>query len=104
MVYAEVSVNSPVAQRRTFSYSVPPGLEIGVGQAVWATFGNKTLQGIVLELTPHPAVEKTRDLAGIIEPPLTIFPHHVDLARWTSDYYLSPLFDAVSLMLPPGFE
>jgi primosomal protein N' (replication factor Y) len=28
----------------------------------------------------------------------------VQLARWISRYYLSPLFDAVALMLPPGFE
>jgi primosomal protein N' (replication factor Y) len=26
------------------------------------------------------------------------------LARWISQYYLSPIFDAVALMLPPGFE
>jgi primosomal protein N' (replication factor Y) len=26
------------------------------------------------------------------------------LARWISEHYLSPLFDAVALMLPPGFE
>ena len=28
----------------------------------------------------------------------------VDLALWLSKHYLSPLFDAVALMLPPGFE
>ena len=47
MGYAEVSVNSPVAQRRTFSYAIPPGLDIDVGQAVWVPFGDKLLQGIV---------------------------------------------------------
>jgi primosomal protein N' (replication factor Y) len=28
----------------------------------------------------------------------------VELARWISDYYLCPLYEAVSLMLPPGFS
>jgi primosomal protein N' (replication factor Y) len=28
----------------------------------------------------------------------------VELAQWLSDYYLCPIFDAVALMLPPGFE
>ena len=26
------------------------------------------------------------------------------LAQWISEYYFAPLFDALSLMLPPGFE
>ena len=104
MRYAEVSVNSPIAQRQTFSYSIPSGLSIEVGQAVWVPFGNKLLQGIVLELRDYPAVEETREIAGIIEPRPILSLSHVSLARWISEYYLSPLFDAVALMLPPGFE
>ncbi|MCL0091347.1 primosomal protein N' [Dehalococcoidales bacterium] len=104
MRYAEVSVNSPIAQRRTFSYAIPPGLSINIGQAVWVPFGDKLLQGIVLELSPYPAVEETREIAGIIEPRPLLSPSQVLLARWISEHYLSPLFDAVALMLPPGFE
>jgi len=104
MRYAEVSVNSPIAQRQTFSYSLPPGLGVDIGQAVWVPFGDKLLQGVVLELNPHPAVEETKDIAGVIEPRPILSPAHVRLARWISRYYLSPLFDAVALMLPPGFE
>ncbi len=104
MRYAEVSVNSPIAHRRTFSYSMPSGLNIDVGQAVWVPFGDKLLQGIVLELSPYPAVAETREITGVIEPPHILSPAHVLLSRWISEYYLSPLFDAVALMLPPGFE
>ncbi len=104
MRYAEVSVNSPIAQRRTFSYRVPDGLDIGIGQAVWVPFGEKTLQGIVLELTSSPAVEETRDISGIIDPVPLLSPVQVEVARWISRYYLTPLFEAVALMLPPGFE
>jgi primosomal protein N' (replication factor Y) len=104
MGYAEVSVNSPVAQRRTFSYAIPSGLNIDVGQAVWVPFGDKLLQGIVLQLTEHPAVEETREITGVIESRPLLSPPRILLARWLSEYYLSPLFDAVALMLPPGFE
>ncbi|MFC1864592.1 primosomal protein N' [Chloroflexota bacterium] len=104
MGYAEVCVNSPVAQRRAFSYAIPPALSIDVGQAVWVPFGEKLLQGIVLELSDYPAVEDTREIAGIIEPHPVLSPAHVSLAYWLSQHYLSPLFDAVALMLPPGFE
>ena len=34
MKYAEVSVNSPVAQRRAFSYAIPENLDVREGQAV----------------------------------------------------------------------
>ncbi|MBI4187164.1 MAG: primosomal protein N' [Chloroflexi bacterium] len=104
MRYAAVSVNSPAAQRRTFSYAVPPGLSIDVGQAVWVPFGDKVLQGIVLEPEQYPAVEETRDIAGVIEDRPVLSTSRVSLARWLSEHYLSPLFDAVALMLPPGFE
>jgi len=104
MGYAEVSVNSPIAQRRTFSYVVPSGLSIAVGQAVWVPFGDKILQGIVLGLTDYPSVEEAKEIAGVIEPRPLLSPPHVSLAHWISEHYLSPLFDAVALMLPPGFE
>ena len=104
MGYAEVSVNSPIAQRRTFSYAIPSGLTIDVGQAVWVPFGDKLLQGIVLELTDFPSVEETREIAGVIDPHPVLSPARVRLARWVSAHYLSPLFETVALMLPPGFE
>lgn len=104
MGYAEVSVNSPVARRQTFSYAIPPALSVEVGQAVEVPFGDKLLQGIILELTDYPSVAETREIAGIIDSRPLLMPAQVSLARWISECYLSPLFDAVALMLPPGFE
>jgi len=104
MGYAEVCVNSPIAQRRTFSYAIPSGLTIDVGQAVWVPFGDKLLQGIVLELSLYPSVEETREITGVIESRPLLSPPQILLARWLSEHYLSPLFDAVALMLPPGFR
>ncbi|MDD5082264.1 MAG: hypothetical protein PHU08_02700, partial [Dehalococcoidales bacterium] len=104
MRYAEVSVNSPIAQRQTFSYAIPANLDIEVGQAVWVPFGSKTLQGIVIKLSPFPSVEETKDIGGVIEAHPLLSPARVSLALWLSNRYLSPLFEAVALMLPPGFE
>jgi primosomal protein N' (replication factor Y) (superfamily II helicase) len=104
MRYAEVSVNSPIARRMTFSYSIPADLSIQAGQAVWVPFGDKVLQGIVTELTAFPAVPETRDIAGIIDIRPLLSQPHLSLACWISDYYLAPLFDSIALCLPPGFE
>jgi primosomal protein N' (replication factor Y) len=104
MRYAEVSVNSPAAQRRSFSYSVPAGMGICEGQAVLVPFGEKVLQGVVLELSEVPAVADTREIIDVIDSRPVLSPYHLSLACWISGYYLSPMFDAVALMLPPGFE
>ncbi len=104
MSYAEVAVNSPGVQQKTFSYAVPSDIPVTVGHAVWVPFGPKVVQGIVFELTDYPAVEETRDIIGIIDPQPILSPMQVELARWISERYLCPLFDAASLMLPPGFE
>ncbi|MBM3119873.1 MAG: primosomal protein N' [Chloroflexi bacterium] len=104
MKYAEVAVNSPIAQRRSFCYSIPPELKVDLGQAVWVPFGSKTLQGIVVGLSDFPSFEVTKEISSLVAPPSLLSPAQVDIALWISKYYLSPLFDAVSLMLPPGFE
>jgi primosomal protein N' (replication factor Y) len=102
MNYAEVAVNSP-AGRSTFSYAIPARLGISVGQPVKVPFGPRTIQGIVVELTDHPSVETTREIADVVTAHPVLSSLQMQLARWISERYLSPLFDALALMLPPGF-
>jgi len=102
--YAEVSVNSPIARRQTFSYTIPTGLSVDIGRAVWVPFGNRVLQGIVIELSLYPSVEQTREIIGLIDDVPLLSPARIKLARWLSEYYLCPLSDAIAPMLPPGFE
>ena len=104
MKYVEVAVNSPVAQRHSFCYSAPVGLVVDVGQAVWVPFGPKVLQGVIVKLSDYPSVENTKEVTGLITSSPLLSKYQVDLALWLSDHYISPLFDAVALMLPPGFE
>ncbi|MFU8796635.1 MAG: primosomal protein N' [Dehalococcoidia bacterium] len=105
MRYAEVAVNSPRLQRgQTFSYAVPARLEVDIGHAVWVPFGPRTAQGIVVELADRSPVDTTREMAGLVTDDPVLSPLQIRLARWISDRYLSPLFDSLALMLPPGFE
>src|SRR4030042_178398 len=104
MKYAEVAVNSPIAQRRSFCYSIPPRLDVDVGHAVWVPFGSAVLQGIVLGTSDIPSFEVTKEIVSAVTSFPLLSPAHVDLASWLSDYYVAPLFDSLALMLPPGFE
>jgi len=49
-------------------------------------------------------VEETREIAGVIEHLPLLSQPQISLARWISGYYLSPLFNALAPMLPPGFK
>ncbi len=111
MTYAEVAVNAAAPIRQTFTYRIPDSLPAGsqgtqldVGHAVYVPFGSRRLQGVVLEMTETPAFPDARDIEAIIDPEPLLSPERAALARWLSDHYLAPLFDCVSLMLPPGFK
>jgi len=103
MNYAEVAVNSP-GSRSTFCYAIPPGLDISAGQAVWVPFGSRFIQGIVLRLSDEPSVEETKEIAGIVADFSLLSPIQIKLVQWISEHYFAPPFDALALMLPPGFE
>jgi primosomal protein N' (replication factor Y) len=79
-------------------------MSIEVGHAVEVPFGPRVAQGIVVELSDIPSVEDTREITGLLDPQPIISPIHIELARRISNYYLSPISDAVALMTPPGFE
>ncbi len=102
--YAEVAVDAPVNPSRTFSYSIPDRFRLQPGQLVWVPFGRRTLQGMVMELTPAPQVEVTKDILQPVEPAPLLDATALGLAQWLSRYYLCGLFDAVALFLPPGFK
>ncbi len=103
MNYAEVAVNAP-GSRSTFCYAIPPGLHISAGQAVWVPFGARVIQGIVLLLSDEPSVAETKEITGIVTDCPLLSPIQIKLAQWIGEYYFASLFDALSLMLPPGFE
>ena len=104
MKYAEVAVNTLGGHRHAFTYSIPASIQVQVGQGVWVPFGPRKLIGIVTGLVDHSPVDTTRDIDSVIGTLPFVSPERIALARWIADYYLAPLFSAVALMLPPGFE
>ena len=102
--FADVAVDSPVGHARTFTYGIPAHLTAHPGQLVWVPFGTQTLQGIVVELSSAEPDFPTRDILQTVEPGPLLDSHHLRWGWWLSRHYRSPLFAALSLMLPPGFE
>ena len=102
--YADVAVDAPAGHARTFTYAIPPRFTVQPGQLVWVPFGSQTLQGIVVELSAAEPDFATRNILQPVEPAPLLGPEQLQLGQWLSRYYRSPLFAALSLMLPPGFE
>jgi len=119
--YAEVVVRTPLSRkvtsvgessiqedqgrlRRTFHYSIPRALlgEVRVGHLVWVPFGNRHLQGVVVGLGDVSPVEQTKDLVQLLFPEPVFTSVQIELAYWISEYYLSPLDQAIWSMFPPG--
>lgn len=103
MRYAEVAVNSP-GSRSTFCYAIPPHLEVGIGFAVWVPFGSRVFQGIVVQQSNQPSVETTKEIVQCINDRPLLSSWQIELAKWISHYYLSSLYNALALMLPPAFR
>ncbi len=104
MPFAAVAVNAAAPIKQTFTYSIPEGVDARVGHAVYVPFGTRTLQGVVMGLSEISAFPDTREIEALIDPKPLLSPAHAELASWLSEHYLAPLFDCVSLMLPPGFK
>ena len=104
MKFAEVAVDAVVTQARYFSYSVPPSLKVRVGELVIVPFGPRIVLGVVFNLSSTSKVSETRDILGASNAGFVFTETQLKLVKWISSYYLCSLFDAISLMLPPGIR
>ncbi|MBI4340598.1 MAG: primosomal protein N' [Chloroflexi bacterium] len=102
MPYAEVAVDAPIRGTRTFTYSIPPEMTVAPGQMVQVPFGPRMADGVVMRLSEATTIDPVKPIARADELGPVLDPEQLDLAGWISDYYLSPLYDALTLMLPPG--
>ncbi|MDA1004611.1 MAG: hypothetical protein O3B31_14900, partial [Chloroflexi bacterium] len=103
--YVKVAVNSGRPTFMTFSYAIPPGRDVARGDVVHVPFGQRTLQGVVVD-GPVDMPGYDPDAVRPLEPPVAdaprIMPERVRLAAWVRDYYLAPPWEAHALFLPPG--
>jgi primosomal protein N' (replication factor Y) len=102
-IYVEIAVSVPQVQG-VFDYHLPPELEdrVEAGHLVTIPFGKQTVQGVVLQRKPAPAVAETRPVLELVDPAAVLTFHQIELAKSISDQTLSPLFASIELMLPPG--
>ena len=102
--FVRVAVNSGRPTFMAFSYRAPAGRTVQAGEVVHVPFGQRTLQGVVIDgptdLPGYPG--EIRDLEPPIEGAPRLGEIQLSLASWIAGYYLAPPWEAHALMLPPG--
>ena len=100
--YVEVAFNLPL--KRCFTYSLPDGLEAGVGVRVSAPFGKRCLVGCVVAEPAQPpdGVSEIRGVQRAVDKRPLFGEQTLELARWLSEMYMCSLGEALFGMLPGG--
>lgn len=105
---ARIAVLVNTGQRsQLYDYVIPPEYVkvIHEGAKVTVPFGNRPVHGYVFELSAEPETTSPLKPISDLEPEeLWLTPGQINLARWISDYYLSPLATVLETMVPGGFQ
>jgi primosomal protein N' (replication factor Y) len=100
--YVELAFNLPI--KKSFTYSLPEGLEPAVGCRVSAPFGARALTGLVVAMrdAPPQGVGDIREVRRVVDARPLFGEPTLELARWMARMYMCSLGEALSTMLPGG--
>lgn len=104
MMYADVIL--PVPLPGTFTYAVPEGMDVRVGERVLVAFGrSKTYLGIVVRVHQEkPVGYEVKPLLQAVDAAPIVTDVQLRLWAWISDYYLSPVGEVYKAALPAGLK
>lgn len=98
MSFANVAVAAPLFQ--AFTYAVPEGMPIAVGQRVVVPFGRKRRIGYVTELVASAPTMAIKPIEEILDLDPSLSPALMELIQWMSRYYFSPIGELCRGALP----
>ncbi len=103
MRYAGVLIDtSAKALDRSFTYAVPDGMDVQVGDLVCVPFGNRRTEGFILELsdTTELDTQRIRSIDRKLGRQSAILPEMFELMAFMKRRYLCTAVDALRLMVP----
>ncbi|MEJ2089811.1 MAG: primosomal protein N', partial [Gammaproteobacteria bacterium] len=96
-----VRVAVPVPLHRAFDYAVPDHLAMPVaGARVLVPFSGRRLVGVALQLNPPDAHASPKPIAAVLDETSVLGDELFELARWMAAYYLHPIGEVLSTLLP----
>lgn len=96
----------PLPLRTAFTYRIPDALDepAVTGARVVVPFHNRAMLGVVVGRGDCAEGSALRDLADVLDTAPALSPRLVELGRWISNYYLSPIGETFRAMLPPSAD
>src|SRR5947209_2577075 len=96
-----VNVAMMAAIRQPLTYLVPDSMEVRPGQRVVVPLGARQVVGVALEPVERlaPGI-KVRAILRVLDPGPVLSPELLTLGLWIQDYYLAPVGEVFSAMLP----
>ena len=104
MTYVDVIL--PVPLEGMFTYAVPEGMAVRVGERVVVPFGrSKTHVGLVGRVHQTPPEDyAVKDIQQVMDVEPIVTEQQLKLWQWISDYYLSPIGEVYKAALPAGLK
>src|SRR5262245_31355736 len=98
----EVAPLPPVPLHDLLTYEVPPALSDGVqpGVRVRIPLGRQVRTGLVTSFATPPPLHDTRPILEVLDADPFLTEDLLALARWAARYYLTPLADVLSVVVP----
>lgn len=102
-----VDVILPLPLEGFFTYSIPPSLDDGIviGARLLVPFG-KSKSYVALAVNKHDNKPdfKCKDIISILDKAPVVTSMQLDLWRWISEYYMSPIGEVYNAALPSGLK
>jgi len=104
MTYVDVIL--PVPLERMFTYIVPEGMTVKVGERVVVSLGcSKTYVGLVARVhQTKPEGYEVKPVQQVMDAEPIVTEQQLMLWYWISDYYLSPIGEVYKAALPAGLK
>jgi primosomal protein N' (replication factor Y) len=87
---------------RSFTYSIPEGMNVKVGSRVIVPFGTRRLEGYCVEISSGGFSGETKQIEEVLDEVPLLTGELVDLASWGAGRYLCRKIDFLQAMIPSG--
>ncbi len=104
MKFADIAIPLPIFQ--TYTYEIPESMESSVklGDRVLVPLGRRKMTGYVVSLKQESDRNDLKPIYDLLDEQPVLLPELLELARWISEYYISPLGEVIKAMLPGGIN
>lgn len=88
---------------KTFTYKIPNGMNVLVGNKVRIPFANKIIQGIVIDIT-NDDYQDAKEIISVVNPEISLNKELIELGKYMKDITFSTLIKCYQTMLPTSLK